>query len=284
MNPKQKRPRAAFCLIIVAIMLAGAGVCLYGDREKLAGYIETQTIYQELADAVVHETPAEGVKQSQEQLAVHRAEKNLHRPQLQTALPLVQLTWKPSGIIDFETLYRRNHDVVAWLRCDGTVINYPVVQNASNVYYLKHSFNRRPLFSGTIFVDAYNAPGFVDANTLLYGHNLRNGSMFARLLRYKRQAYYDEHPTMTLYTPVGDYLVELIAGYVVNMSAESIPMRFDDEEEFGEYLTRIRERSTFLSQATATTDDRLVTLITCSYEYSNGRYVVVGKLTPILYP
>lgn len=116
---------------------------------------------------------------------------------------------------------------------------------------------------------------------MIYGYNMKNDAMFGSLMGYKEQAYYEEHPTMTLYTPDGDYTIELLSGTLENGDREFVRFRFESEEDFTGYIQSLQSRSTFSSHGTAVPDDRLVSLCTCTYEQNNARYLVVGRLLPV---
>lgn len=183
--------------------------------------------------------------------------------------------------IDFDGLLKRNSDVVGWLYCEDSVINYPVVQANDNDEYLDKDLNGKYLRSGTLFVDCHNQKQpQQDRNYIIYGHSMRNGSMFGMLAHYKKQSYYDEHPVMYFLTPEGDYRIELFAGRVIK-TTDPIYSVSDDSEEFFSHLQTMQEKSTFDSDVTITKEDKIVTLSTCSYEFDQARYVVLGKLIPI---
>ena len=152
---------------------------------------------------------------------------------------------------DFSSLQAGSPDTVAWITGEDTPIDYPVMHTDNNEYYLSHLYSGEENRYGALFVDCRNTGLFTDPNTVIYGHNMKNDAMFGSLIGYKEQAYYEEHPTMTLYTPDGDYTIELLS------------------------------RSTFSSHGTAVPGDRLVSLCTCTYEQNNARYLVVGRLLPV---
>lgn len=180
--------------------------------------------------------------------------------------------------VDFEVLAETNGDIIGWLYSEDTPINLPVVQSSDNERYLRRLVDGSWNSSGALFADYRNAGDFSDPNTVIYGHNMKNGKMFGTLPNYKRQAYYDEHPQMWLLTPEGDYRVELVAGYVT--SADSGVYDFDQSEEAVlAAVQRAMERSTFTSGAEIAEGDRFLTLSTCSYAYDDARYVLIGRLT-----
>lgn len=182
--------------------------------------------------------------------------------------------------VDFEVLAETNKDIVGWLYCEDTPINLPVVQAADNAYYLDRMFDRTGNGSGTLFVDFRNAGDFSDNNTIIYGHNMKNKKMFGTLPDYKKQEFFDEHPVMWLLTPSADYKIELVAGIVTPMLSDVYAFDLPDED----VLATVRQAmadSTFTSDVEVELGDRFVTLSTCSYEFENARYVLIGRLTAL---
>ncbi len=186
--------------------------------------------------------------------------------------------------VDFEGLSAVNKDIVGWLYQEGTVINYPVVQGRDNAYYLKHLFDGTYNSSGTLFLDVNCLSDFSSENSIIYGHHMRNGSMFASLNNYKKQSYYNQHPVLYLMTPDGGYLLEPIAGYITDGYDEIYTISFPGNEVKEALVKRALSRSTFKSQAVFSEEDRLATLSTCTYEYQNATYVLLCKMTPIPLP
>ena len=178
--------------------------------------------------------------------------------------------------VDFEALREINPDVVGWIYIEGTSINYPMVQGADNSYYLYRLFDGTENKSGSIFVDYRNSRDLSDRNTVLYGHNLQSGAMFHDILLYKDQTFYEEHPTALLLTPERNYKIELIAGYVTDMNSDAWKMKFESDVEFALWLEQGIIQSTFQSAVRPTAQDRVVTFSTCTYEYNDARYVLVG--------
>ena len=184
--------------------------------------------------------------------------------------------------LDFAPLKEINKEIVAWLFAEGTSIDYPVLHTDNNSYYLNHLYTGESNKSSSLFLDYRNTGLFTERNTVIYGHHMNNGSMFSALELYKEQDFYDNHPTMQLYTPEGDYLIELICGTVEDGNYEFVQFAFEDEEAFTEDIAAQRSRSTFQSNVELSPGDRIVSLCTCSYEWNNARYMVIGKLTPVM--
>jgi sortase B len=180
--------------------------------------------------------------------------------------------------MDFAPLKAMNGDAVGWILAQGNPIDYPVVRGTYNEYYLSHLFNHQTNKSGSIFMDYRNHGDFSDKNKVIYGHNMKDGSMFASLTEYKDQSRYDSFPTMALYTPDGDFTIELFAGIVADGNYEFIRFQFQNDKDFLDYINTLKEGSTFESDTIVKPNDRIVTLCTCSYEFNNARYALFGKL------
>lgn len=178
--------------------------------------------------------------------------------------------------IDFDQLLAQYPNAVGWLYCEGTPINYPVMQSDDNDYYLRRLPDGTYNTAGSLFAD-YRCGEIRETNNyIIYGHNMKNGTMFSSLTKYKSQSYYDEHPVLYLYTPEGNYKIELIAGFVSKPTGEvyNTVLTYEQMLEFCSH-------STFRSTITPCDAERYITLSTCSYEYENARYVVIGKFNMI---
>lgn len=180
--------------------------------------------------------------------------------------------------VDFENLAVVNPDIVGWIYSEGTPINYPIVQADNNSYYLKHLFNGEYNSAGSIFLDSRNLSDFSDRHTIIYGHHMKNDAMFSSLTKYKKQAYYDVHPILYLITPKRNYEIEVFAGYVASVKDDAWQLTFNNDGDFQKWIERAVEKSTFKSHITPAATDHIVTLSTCSYEFDNARYVLVGIL------
>ncbi len=181
-------------------------------------------------------------------------------------------------VVDFDALLAINPDVVAWIYIEGTSINYPVVQGEDNSYYLNRLLDGSYNGAGTIFLDYRNESDFSDRNSVLYGHHMNNGTMFQQITEYKDQSFYDEHPVCLIMTPDGNYKLEFFAGYVIDMNSQAWKMEFASDEEYAQWQQDAVSKSTFTGVAEPTPQDRVVTLSTCTYEYNDARYVLVGIL------
>lgn len=176
------------------------------------------------------------------------------------------ITWP---VVDFVALKSINSDCVAWIRIDGTEIDYPVVQGHDNSFYLKHLFGGEWNGAGCIFLDSRVEPDLSDRHSVLYGHHMKNGTMFSDIADYKDQTYYENHATGMILTPSKNYWIEFFAGYVAGADDENAwKVTFATEDEYVDWLNETVGRSWFKSEVIPTAEDRVITLSTCSYEFN----------------
>ncbi len=185
--------------------------------------------------------------------------------------------------VDFENLLQEGPEIIGWLYCADTVINYPIVHHANNDYYLDRLPNSKFSPGGTIFLDCENSPDLSDWNSILYGHNMNDDSMFGTLPDYRKQEYYDEHPVMYFLTPTQDYRIDIIGGYTTLSTSDTYSIPYDEigRDALVEKAVRNTE---FQPSAQAGPGERLITLSTCTYEYDEARFVIVGVLRPLARP
>lgn len=179
--------------------------------------------------------------------------------------------------VDFDKLQEKNKDIVAWIYCEDTPINYPIVQSYDNESYLHYLTNGSYNENGTLFLDCKCKNNFSNLNSIIYGHNMNSNAMFGSLKKYKSQKYYDKHPEIWLFTPNGNYIIELFAGFVTSDDSAAYNQTYS-KDDFNSYINNSIEKSTFKSNVDTESIDKIITLSTCSYEYENARYVVLGNL------
>ena len=182
--------------------------------------------------------------------------------------------------VDFEKLLEMNSDVVGWIRFDEpSEINYPVVQGRDNEEYLKRTFEANTNKLGTLFVDVNNPGDFSGRNTFIYGHNMKNGSMFAQLLKYKDDSFYKEHPYFYIYTPDGKVRTfEIFSAGVVKDTSDSYIMDYADDAAFQTYIDYIKQQSAYPTSAEVTTASKIVSLSTCTNVRDDDRVLVHGVM------
>lgn len=184
--------------------------------------------------------------------------------------------------VDFQGLLEVNEDVVGWIYCPGTNINYPVLHGRDNDVYLRRSYDGSYNNAGSIFVEASNQKGFADANTIIYGHHMESGAeMFADLEEWESQEFYEEHPVMWLLTPEQDYKIVLFSGYTASAYSDAYQVFQESGGEMEEYIAQRRALSEFQAQVKLDPEGKYVMLSTCSYEFEDARSVLHGMLVPL---
>lgn len=180
-------------------------------------------------------------------------------------------------IIDFSALQSINSEVVGWIDFPGLTVSYPVVQGEDNQVYLKRTFSGERNAAGAIFMDNRNCKDMTDQNTVIYGHNMKNGSMFGMLKRYQDKTFYQEHPYFYYYTQDEIYRCDIVGIYSVRADISEYPVTFKSDEEYAGYQKKVLERSQIKTPTGVTPADQLITLSTCNNNEST-RFVVQAKL------
>ena len=172
-------------------------------------------------------------------------------------------------------LRERNADVVGWITVDGTAIDYPFVRAADNDFYLRRDIDKRYAYAGTIFMDYRCRVDFSSVNSILYGHNMNNGSMFAGLRRFANKEFFDNNTSGMVFLENENIPLEIFAFLVV---APVDLMAYMDAGGGAEsYLDFLRKQARHWREPDLGTDDTLVTLSTCSYDFENARAVLVAR-------
>ncbi len=180
--------------------------------------------------------------------------------------------------VSFSELKAQCSDVVAWIYCEDSPIHYPVVQAEDNDYYLRRLLDGSWNLAGSLFMDFKNAEDFSDWNSIIYGHNMKNGSMLGSLLKYKQQEYYEEHPIWYLLTPDSNYKIQLLAAYTTTGDdpiTYSIPVTVEERDIL---IEQAKQQSSFSANVEIGAQDKLIMFSTCVYDFDNARYVLLGVL------
>lgn len=185
----------------------------------------------------------------------------------------------------YSVLYGRNADMAGWIQVEGTVINYPVMQTPDDEeYYLKKGFDKKYDINGIPFMDARCSITEPTANFLIYGHNMKNGSMFSALLQYEKRDFYEEHSLIRFDTVYETGLYEIVGVFRTRVAyrGEDVYRYYEfidaeDAEAFDEYIRFVKEQSFYETGVTAEYGDQLLTLSTCDRSIEDGRLVVVGR-------
>lgn len=175
-----------------------------------------------------------------------------------------------------EELKSINEDYRFWLTIEGTQIDYPVVQSEDNDFYLNKDFNKEESVSGMPFLDFRN-DYLNDKNTIIYAHNMKNGSMFGELDKFKDENFYNENNQITIEVNGEINTYEVFSAYVEEDTVDYLKVEFS-EDEYEDYINNAIEKSMHQSDIEVNVKDKIITLSTCSYEFENARFVVHAKL------
>ena len=177
-----------------------------------------------------------------------------------------------------DNLFEKNIDYRGWIKIDNTNINYPILQGQDNEEYLYKDINNEYIVSGSIFMNYLNN-GFDDQNTVLFGHNMKNGTMFANLKKYKEEDFFYNNNDIEIELSNGQYLkYKVFSVYITDINDNYTKTSFEDKDEYKEFLERIKNKSIYKSDISVNENDKIITLSTCSYEFDDARLVVTGKL------
>lgn len=182
--------------------------------------------------------------------------------------------------IDFDALRKINPDVIGWLYYKDTPIDYPVVQGENNEVYLSMLFDRTWGGCGTLFADCVTEAPFKQFNTIIYGHHMKDGSMFACLKELRDPEYCKKNPKLQLSTPEGVFDLEIWAFLNEPSDSNIYLTNIRTEEDKQDYLELAERLADYTTGVSVSTEDRLVMLSTCAYEFENARYIIACKMVP----
>lgn len=181
--------------------------------------------------------------------------------------------------VNFEELLKINPDTVGWLRFypEPAQINYPLVQREDNSLYLNKTFSANDNTVGAIFVNVYNQSDFNDRNTIIYGHRMKDNSMFHDLARYEDKSFWEANPYFYIYTPDGREIVyHIYSAGVVKDTSDTYLTEFASDEEYQEFLNMTRDVAAYDTGIMPDVGDQIVTLSTCTKDSNEDRFVVRG--------
>lgn len=195
-----------------------------------------------------------------------------------------ETTVLPDNPINFKKLQNENKDIYAWIEIPDTKINYAILQSSSkkdDLFYLDHNMYGEYEFSGSIFSQKQNSKDFSDPVTVLYGHNMINGSMFNNLHKFKDADFFKKHKTMYVYTPGHILEYEIVSAYIFDDRHILNTYNFSDKKELKSYIETITDPRSLVKNVRKdlkiTTKDKILTLSTCTSSDSQ-RYLVQGVL------
>ena len=183
----------------------------------------------------------------------------------------------------FDDLWAENPDFVGWIYIPGTNINYPVVQTIEDEeYYIHRDFEGNYSSSGTLFCSANSSVENPSQNIIIYGHHMRSETMFGRLTYYQSEAYYQEHRYIYFFTNWWEGVYEVVGAFPTDIHEGTYPYyNFTNGTvaEFNEWVANTIDRTPYVTEGRADVHygDQFITLSTCNYHISNGRFVVIAR-------
>lgn len=283
MSRRRKRTKTLGDVIRLIVMLAALAVFLYSGYTLYGFYKE----YKKSSDEYDNLENSYAADQEQESENIDNLEdddalQSISGQEVRTVLEDGEEKTLPvlKNPIDFTQLLSVNSDIVGWLRIRALDISYPVVQGKDNDYYLHRTFEKTDNFAGCLFVNSYNMGDFTDQNTIIYGHNMKNGSMFGKLKNFNDPEVFKKSRYFWIFTPDFIYQYRIFSASVVDKTGLTYQISFTDDE-FDQFISRAYSNSVVDNQdVTVTKEDRIVTLSTCTGDDST-RFVVMGKLAQI---
>jgi len=280
-------------LVLVASLVVVAGVLgavFYIQDKKAkeeAARIEAEeNAAKEVAKAAMTEEEIQALYKEHKKEAAVEAETEEETTEEATEVPVEPETIEENtsdSPVDWEGLWEVNEDVYAWITVPGTVIDYPILQHATdNTYYLNYNIDGSYGYPGCIYTENMNAKDFTDNNTVIYGHNMKNGSMFAGLHQYEERSFFEEHPQVLIYTPEKEYEYTIFAAYIYDDRHLLYSFDFANDDVYASYLDTVlnmRDLSANIrDDITVTREDSIITLVTCMSNQPDKRLLVQAVL------
>ena len=257
-----------------------AMICLTTGFTGLSGLIWTGAQQQRVYDDLIRQTKRESVLLSRTKnggdAKISLAELQERRlQQVQKQAQAVKQSQTKQTVINFDALKKINPDVVSWITIPGTNIDYPILQGKDNSQYLHKDMEGKDSAAGAIFLDHGDKADLSSHHNIIYGHHMKNGTMFKDIVKYKDQQYFDEHQNITLYTPDREIHLKALAAVVVSPDAIRRKIDFQSQEEFTSYIEEMTQgASAFATVPKGTAIRRLYSFVTCSYEFQNARTIL----------
>ncbi len=178
--------------------------------------------------------------------------------------------------INFQALQADNPETAGWITIPGTPINYPVMQTDNNDFYLNHNFHQEETIAGSIFLD-FQCDGIRTRNYILYGHYMRDQSMFGSLWEYQEPSYFQANPIIQYDMPgqPGDW--EIFSIYTAEANYDYRQPEFIDDNDFYQYVSRLKSQSIYETGVSPQSNDQILTLSTCIYTFDDARFVVQAR-------
>ena len=266
----KKKLRKLLNILLLAALILSVGMLLRQLRDNQKGS-QSYSAAEQLASAPQAETEA--------------IEETVPTESTQPA----ETVWVPEEVADdpemedlrdinLAALREVNPDVVGWIRVPGTAIDYPLMQGEDNDFYLNHTWEGESNSVGSLFLEYQCSGDLTDFHSIIYGHNMGDGSMFGRLKRYAKQDYWEKYPYVYLVTDGGVYRYEIFSAYKADVEGDAYAVRVRTEERKEAVIALALESSVIETGITPAVTDRILTRSTCSGETYANRWVVQARL------
>lgn len=258
-RPKKGFGKGNIILLMVGILLIVVVLLIF--FRAFLGYRKTEEIYGALSQTYVEIQQPETIKNDD---AIQQDTENGD-------------WWYTQVQVDFKQLQAVNSEVVGWIRFDNNeMINYPILYGGDNEKYLRKDLYGNSLNAGSIFIEAANNPNFTDYHTIIYGHNMKNQSMFGSLKKYREPEYYTGNEFFTIYTADGACRYQIFACQDVSETDPVYTVGYEPGEAYQEFLNQIMNRTELATGVEVTTEDKIVSLSTCAT--TGNRFLVHAVL------
>lgn len=265
---KQKKKKQSSKAPLIAVFVVCLGLLAFSIFQLTGIYLEYKkgtTEYEELQKYVKEELPEDGSAATLPGTDVPSMEDGEELPQEERLQR-----------VSFDELKSINSDIAAWIEIPGSGISYPVMKTDDDAYYLNHTFSKKVNSAGSIFMEALNAADFTDLHTIIYGHNMKNGSMFAGLKNYTSPSYLLSHPTVYVDLPDGTHAYQIFSCYEAEADSDSYTIGFAPDEQYAQFVQGLKDRSQYDTGVGVTVDDAVITLSTCT-KSGEKRFLVHAK-------
>lgn len=272
---KGKTLRKVLVVLLGLVFLGSTGMLVYTQFQ----YREGDAAYAEAAELVeLPDLPELQKEPEEESTPEDSAEIQPEEPAQQEEPVYVDPYADTLRNMDFTALREVNSDVLGWILIPYTQISYPLVQGSDNDYYLNHTWRKTASSVGSIFLECRSSSDLSDFNTIVYGHRMRNGSMFASLKYYNQQSYWAAHPRIYIMNDAGMYTYEIFSAYEAGVTEDTYRLGFADDAQKQAFLDFCVGRSVISTGTVPTVEDRILTLSTCTGQGHATRWVVQAVL------
>lgn len=251
---KRRPSRVTDTILVVVVLLCG--ILLAGNILKETAQRKREEEIRKLA--VQEEAPAGALRDGETQSL----------PDMEPEEPA-----EYHSPVDFESLRAVNPDIVAWIEIPGTDISYPVVQADDNETYLKRDFEGNKSAAGTIFLDCDSSSDLMGLHSILYGHHMKNQTMFAQIVKFKDESFFRENREVVLYLPESELHLRTIAAVYGDADGEKRRTEFSSLERFNRYVDEMTKNCSFRELPEGDVEG-LYSFVTCSYEFNDARTIL----------